>query len=58
MVDPKSSFRESKTTWIGQEGGCEGLRQKGWTTVTSGSLFAAEAILGVKVLLLGKVIIR
>lgn len=42
------------STWIGQPGGCEGLRQKGWTTVTSGSLLAAEYILGIKSIITGQ----
>ncbi|QXV86525.1 RNA-dependent RNA polymerase [Arlivirus sp. virus] len=52
--DPKMTFRESQTTWAGQDGGCEGLRQKGWTTVTSGSLLAAEYILGIKSIITGQ----
>jgi len=30
--------QDSNTTWIGQPGGCEGLRQKGWTSIVVATL--------------------
>lgn len=35
-------FQESDTTWQGQPGGCEGLRQKGWTSVIVSALAANQ----------------
>lgn len=54
MIKPQDSFKESETTWASQEGGCEGLRQKGWTAVIGGSLLAAEYSTGVKSIITGQ----
>ncbi|GLV46364.1 hypothetical protein CBL_20712, partial [Carabus blaptoides fortunei] len=48
------TFQESETTWYKQEGGCEGLRQKGWTCVTIGMLLAAEYMTKVKSIITGQ----
>lgn len=45
---------ESKTTWQGQAGGCEGLRQKGWTFVITSALLATEEDTGVKSFIIGQ----
>ncbi|AJG39111.1 RNA-dependent RNA polymerase [Lishi Spider Virus 2] len=46
--------KNSDTTWIGQGGGCEGLRQKGWTFIISSALSAAEEITNVKSHIIGQ----
>eukprot|EP00917_Polyrhabdina_sp_WS-2016_P020658 GHVP01044339.1.p1 GENE.GHVP01044339.1~~GHVP01044339.1.p1 ORF type:complete len:1702 (-),score=121.90 GHVP01044339.1:368-4846(-) len=38
--DKNGNLISSNTCWLGQKGGCEGLRQKGWTVVSS-SLISA-----------------
>ncbi|URA30374.1 RNA-dependent RNA polymerase [Erthesina fullo arlivirus 1] len=45
--------KESNTTWIGQGGGCEGLRQKGWTFITTSALLATEEVTGIKSYIVG-----
>ncbi|UHK03027.1 MAG: RNA-dependent RNA polymerase [Guiyang lispivirus 1] len=50
----KKLRKESDTTWFGQKGGCEGLRQKGWTAVTLGMLLVAEYITGIKSIITGQ----
>lgn len=45
---------ESQTTWQGQAGGCEGLRQKGWTFVITSALLATEEDTGVKSFIIGQ----
>lgn len=37
-----------ETAWVGQKGGCEGLRQKGWPTFTmEAALWAVEELSGI-----------
>lgn len=46
--------RESSTTWIGQGGGFEGLRQKGWTFCITGMLGSLEESTGIKSYIIGQ----
>ncbi|APG78697.1 RNA-dependent RNA polymerase [Hubei odonate virus 10] len=45
---------EDECSWFGQYGGCEGLRQKGWTTTTIGLLIALEHITGIRATITGQ----
>ncbi|UHR49718.1 MAG: RNA-dependent RNA polymerase [Hangzhou lispivirus 1] len=45
---------ESETTWLGQEGGCEGLRQKGWTAIIVSALVANSFDTGVEGQIIGQ----
>lgn len=42
------------TIWVGQQGGCEGLRQKGWTIITEAALWAVEEITGIESCIIGQ----
>lgn len=53
ILKSKNYEKESDTTWIGQGGGCEGLRQKGWTFITTSALLATEEITKVKSYIVG-----
>lgn len=46
--------KESNTTWIGQGGGCEGLRQKGWTFIITSALSATEELTEIKSYIIGQ----
>ncbi|UHK03262.1 MAG: RNA-dependent RNA polymerase [Hangzhou scotinophara lurida lispivirus 1] len=50
----KNFEKESDTTWKGQGGGCEGLRQKGWTFIITSALSATEEITHVKSYIIGQ----
>lgn len=54
ITDWKENFEETETMWIGQEGGCEGLRQKGWTAVTIAALKVAEHKTGISSKIIGQ----
>lgn len=45
---------ESETTWLGQAGGCEGLRQKGWTAIIVSALVANSFDTGVEGQIIGQ----
>lgn len=47
-------FFESETTWVGQKGGCEGLRQKGWTAIIGSMLAANEFETGMSSWIIGQ----
>lgn len=44
----------SDTTWVGQGGGCEGLRQKGWTAIIVSALVANSFDTGVEGQIIGQ----
>lgn len=44
----------SEVTWLGQEGGCEGLRQKGWTAIISAALVVTMLETGVPGTIIGQ----
>lgn len=44
----------SETTWVGQAGGCEGLRQKGWTAIIVSALVANSFDTGVEGQIIGQ----
>lgn len=44
----------SETTWKGQAGGCEGLRQKGWTGCIASALIANALITGIHGTIIGQ----
>ncbi|UHK03163.1 MAG: RNA-dependent RNA polymerase [Hangzhou cletus punctiger lispivirus 1] len=46
--------QESDTTWIGQGGGFEGLRQKGWTFIIASVLQVVEEITNYKSYIIGQ----
>ncbi|QNM37835.1 RNA dependent RNA polymerase [Frankliniella occidentalis associated mononegavirales virus 1] len=50
----KDIFQDSETTWQGQKGGLEGLRQKGWTIIIMGALYAVEYEQGISSSILGQ----
>lgn len=50
----KDLWFESETTWIGQFGGQEGIRQKCWTIVIISALYAAQQELGIPGTIIGQ----
>lgn len=53
-VSLTNTHPETRTTWTGQLGGCEGLRQKGWTLITIAMLVLIERKTGIKSLITGQ----
>lgn len=51
---PDPLFFESETTWGGQPGGCEGLRQKGWTAIIVAALVANAFLTGIHSTIIGQ----
>lgn len=53
-IRAKNYEKESETTWDGQGGGCEGLRQKGWTFIITSALSATEEVTGISSYIIGQ----
>lgn len=51
---PKDTRILTELTWLGQGGGCEGLRQKGWTAVIVSALAANEYETGIPSHIIGQ----
>ncbi|QPL15300.1 RNA-dependent RNA polymerase [Hemipteran arli-related virus OKIAV95] len=51
---PQDIYPITEVTWKGQLGGCEGLRQKGWTAIISSALAANEYETGIHSMIIGQ----
>jgi hypothetical protein len=54
MMNINADFPPDPLVWVGQKGGLEGLRQKGWTCIIMGALYAVEYINGIKSTITGQ----
>jgi len=54
QVSAEETFRDSDTTWLGQEGGLEGLRQKRWTVLLMFAILVVGFAKGIHADLVGQ----